>query len=578
MSKQMKWLGAAALVASFSLVLTACGGGADDGNTDNGSDGGTASQEEGATTVEGADYNPVPREEMQQGGDVTRGITEITEQMNAMHSDGSVDTQTIWTWYNPQIILSTPEGESYPNPAYISDRTEEVVDGNTVLTLTFTEEAVFNDGTPMDWKTIENTWKANRDVTGDFKANSDEGYRNIKSVEAGDTDKTAVVTFDGTFAWTDALFFNVVHPKVNTPKLFNEGYIEEPHPEWGAGPYKIEKMDLSGGVATFVPNEKWWGDEPLLDSVTFRVMEPTAAMNAFRSGEIDIVGTGTADRLEQVADMEDVTTYRAATTATALLELNADRPQFADLETRKAVMMALNRDQITEVLWQGLDYSEEPPGSFNLYPFQEGYENSLKNAGYEFNVEEANAILDDAGWEMGDDGYRSRDGVEFAGEMPMFGDDPITEARSRVIQQQLKEIGFKMSIDQRAASEFSETLSSGDWDFVYLGFSSSDAYGVMWMCQLYCEGSGLNLSGTMDASFDERIHEVEAFPTAEEQIPAAMELEAELMAESWGIFPVENGPTIMTAKNGLANLTPEPYTGLDLFGVQPIENFGWAAE
>ena len=279
--------------------------------------------------------------------------------------------------------------------------------------------------------------------------------------------------------------------------------------------------------------------------------------------------------------MDDVTTYRAARTATNLLELNAEREQFADLETRKAVMMAIDREQITDVVWDGLGYTEEPAGSFNLYPFQDGYEDALSAAGWEFNVEEANAILDEAGWEMGDDEIRTRDGVRFEGTLPNFGDDPIAEARVRVVQQQLKQIGFDLQVDQRAANEFSDVLTSKDWDIVMLGFSSSDAFGVMWMCQLYCYSDGnnqLNLSSTMDESMDERIHEVEALPTAEEQIPAAMELEAELLAETWGIFPLYSGPSISTVKNGLANLTPEPYTGLDLFGIQPVENFGWAAE
>ncbi len=576
MSKQKKWLGAAALVASFSLVLTACGGGAEDGNGGNG---------DSAAPVEtkDADYNPVDRTDMQQGGEVTLGISEITPQMNAMNQDGAVPTQQIWTWYNPQIILSTPEGEAYPNPAYVSDKTVETVDGNTVLTLTFTDEAEFNDGTPMDWKTIENTWIANRGE-GDYAPNSTEGYRNIASVEAGETDKQAVVTFDGTFAWVDALFFNVTHPAVDTAEKFNEGYLEEAHPEWGAGPYTIGEFDRNAGVISFVPNEKWWGDEPMLDSLTFRVMEPTAEINAFRAGEIDMAGNSqslSSDTLEQIADVEDSTVYRAARAANNLIQLNAEREQFADLETRQAVMMAIDREQITDVMWDGLDYSEEPAGSLNLYPYQEGYEDSLANAGWEFNVEEANAILDEAGWEMGDDDIRTRDGVRFEGRLPSFGDDALTEARARVVQQQLKAIGFDLQLDQRPASEFSTTLTQKDWDLVMLGFSSSDAYGVMWMCQVYCYSdgnNGLNLSGTMDESFDERIHEVEELPTAEEQIPAAMELEAELMAESWGILPLYAGPQIMAAKDGLANLTPEPYTGLDLFGIQPVENFGWAAE
>lgn len=572
MNKQTKWIGAAAFVATFSLALTACSGGGNGG--DGGSDGDSAAPVE----TKEADYNPVDRADMEQGGDVTLAIGEITPQMNAMHQDGAVPTQRIWTWYNPQIILSTPEGESYPNPAYISDKTVEEVDGNTVMTLTFTDEAEFNDGTPMDWKTIENTWKANSGE-GDYAPNSSEGYRNIASVEAGETDKQAVITFDGTFAWVDALFFNVIHPDVDSAEAFNEGYLNEAHPEWGAGPYKIGEFDREAGVISFVPNDNWWGDEPLLDKVTYRVMEPTAEINAFRAGEIDMAGNSqslSADTLEQIADVEGTTVYRAARAANNLIELNGEREQFSDLETRQAIFMAIDREQITEVMWDGLDYTEEPAGSLNLYPYQDGYEDALANAGYEFNVDEANAILDEAGWETGDDGIRERDGERFEGRLPTFGDDALTEARARVVQQQLKAIGFDLQLDQRAASEFSTTLTEKDWDLVMLGFSSSDSYGVMWMCQVYCEDSGLNLSSTMDETFDERIHEVEALATPEEQIPAAMELESDLMAESWGILPLYAGPQIMAAKDGLANLTPEPYTGLDLFGVLPVENFGWA--
>ncbi|MGO3663143.1 ABC transporter family substrate-binding protein [Microbacterium gubbeenense] len=572
MNKQTKWIGAAAFVATFSLALTACSGGGNGG--DGGGDGDSAAPVE----TKEADYNPVDRADMEQGGEVTLAISEITPQMNAMNQDGAVPTQRIWTWYNPQIILSTPDGESYPNPAYISDKTVEEVDGNTVMTLTFTDEAEFNDGTPMDWKTIENTWKANNGE-GDYAPNSTEGYRNIASVEAGETDKQAVITFDGTFAWVDALFFNVTHPAVDSAEKFNEAYLDGAHPEWGAGPYMIDEFDREAGVISFVPNEKWWGDEPMLDKVTYRVMEPTAEINAFRAGEIDMAGISqslSADTLEQIADVEDAQVYRAARAANNLIELNAEREQFADLETRQALFMAIDREQITEVMWDGLDYTEEPAGSLNLYPYQDGYEDALANSGYEFNVDEANAILDEAGWETGDDGIRERDGVRFEGRLPSFGDDALTEARVRVVQQQLKAVGFDLQLDQRAASEFSTTLTEKDWDLVILGFSSSDAYGVMWMCQVYCEDSGLNLSATMNETFDERIHEVEALPTAEEQIPAAMELESELMAESWGILPLYAGPQIMAAKDGLANLTPEPYTGLDLFGVLPVENFGWA--
>ncbi|GGF29786.1 peptide ABC transporter substrate-binding protein [Microbacterium sorbitolivorans] len=573
MNKQTKWIGAAALLAASSLVLAACSAD-DEANKPSGDKGGDSAP---AAVEAKPDNNPVDRADMKQGGTVVSAIGEITTQLNALHNDGSANTMTLWTWYNPQVMLMTPEGEVYENPAYLSDRTVEEVDGNTVVTYTFTDEATFNDGTPMDWKTIEATWRV-QSGEGDYQPNSTDGYRQIASVEKGETDKQAVVTFKGTFAWVDALFQQVIHPDAaKDAKTFNESYINEPHPEWGAGPYTIGTWDADKGTVTFVPNEKWWGDEPMLDERTFRVMEATATINAFKAGEIDMVATASADRLAQVADMDGVKTYRAPDVANALLQFNANTPALSDINVRKAAMLAIDREQIKEVNFQGLDWEEPPAGSFNLYPFQEGYEDSFAAAGYEFNSDESATLLDEAGWTMGDDGIREKDGEKLSFGYTTFGDDPTSEAIARVIQQQLKAVGIELNIENHPSSEFATVVNEGDWDTVIMRFTSSDPFGVMWMCQIYCMDQGLNLSDTSDETFDSRIHEqVEALPTAEEQIPAAMKLEAELMSESWGIMPVYNGPIIATAKEGLANMSPEPYSGLDMFGVQPVENFGWA--
>jgi peptide/nickel transport system substrate-binding protein len=309
--------------------------------------------------------------------------------------------------------------------------------------------------------------------------------------------------------------------------------------------------------------------------VTFRVLEPTAMVNAFQNGEIDYADNLTADNLEQLKDLEGTVTYRAQRTATNLLQINAERPQFAELEVREAMLKAIDREQIKQVMWDGLNYTEEPVGSLNLFPFQEGYVDALAEAGWEFNVEDANAILDEVGWTLNGD-VREKDGVALEGRLPIFGDDPITQARAQVVQTQLAEIGVKIEIDVRPASDFSTVLSTKDWDLVMLGFSSSDPYGVAYMCQLYCSDSSLNLSATGTPEIDERIkNEVSALPTAEEQTEAGLKLESEIIQETWGILPLYMGPWISMAKEGLANLTPETYTGLDLFGLHPVENVGW---
>ena len=69
----------------------------------------------------------------------------------------------------------------------------------------------------------------------------------------------------------------MIHQAVNTPELFNTGFSGEMHPEWMAGPFKVEQYDSAAKTVSMVPNEKWWGDKPVLEKVVFRQLETSAA-------------------------------------------------------------------------------------------------------------------------------------------------------------------------------------------------------------------------------------------------------------------------------------------------------------
>lgn len=568
--KQYKLMGALALTGAFALALSGCAA-----NTGDNGDGG--GEGEGAKEVEQADYNPQPRENLKEGGTANFPINEIPEQLNSFHGDGSADTARVAAWYMPQILLQEPDGTPYKHDAYLDEWKIETVDGNTQITFTFTEEATWNDGTPMDWTAIEATWKASRSNDEGYVPNAIDGYKEIASVEQGDSPKTAIVTFDGEFAWPQMPFLTgVIHPKLaESPEVFNTAMIDNPHPEWGAGPYTIDEFDANTDFISFKPNDKWWGDKPLLEKVTFKGMDAQASINAFKNGEIDTVGVGTKDRLAQVADMEGIEVYRAMQTANTLLEVDAEKPQFADVKVREAFFKAINIEQQKQIAWNGLDYEEEPAGSFTLFNFQPGYSNSLEKAGWEYNPEAANALLDEAGWVAGADGVREKDGVKLSATYPIFSDDPTQAALAQSIQASLKEIGFEVKVDVRPPNKFAEDYNNKNWDIMSLRFTSSDPFGAAWFFQLYGQDQGLNLSGVQNEETDKRIHEeVESIKDPVKQTEAAMELEAEIFQE-WGLIPLYNGPSITAAKEGLANLTPEPYVGLDLFGVQPVENVGW---
>ena len=79
--------------------------------------------------------------------------------------------------------------------------------------------------------------------------------------------------------------------KMADPKVFNDGFVNNPHPEFGCGPFKLADKGWNSTENTFtmVPNEKWWGEKPVLDRVIFRGLEESAKVAAFKNGEVDAV-------------------------------------------------------------------------------------------------------------------------------------------------------------------------------------------------------------------------------------------------------------------------------------------------
>lgn len=553
---------AAAVIATFALSLAACGGGSDTQAPE-------APKANSSQLATQAQFNAQPRDNLKDGGSVTTDVVEITPQFNTFQADGTAYTLAFWRYYNPQLALFSPEGEVTWDPDYLTNVKQEEKNGKTVVTYTINPKATYNDGAPIDWKSFESTWKANNGKNTAFLASSTDGYNLIESVTKGTDDRQAVVTFSTVYAWVNGLFNVLLNPKAASPDVYNKGYLNNPHPEWGAGPFTLDKLDSKNGTISFKKNPKWWGDPAKLDSRVFKALEDSASINAFKNGQLDATSAGTKDRLAQVKTMQDVEVRRSATPAQALLTLNAAQPNLKDLKVRKAVMMGIDRKVIVSIRFNGLDYTEEPPGSFSLYPFQKGYRDNLTAAGYKFDPAAAETLLDEAGWTKGSDGIREKAGKKLTLKYPNIGDDPNSLARAKAINSMLKKIGVDAKLDQHPANDFSKVFLGGQFDLFALGFQSSDPFGFAYFCQIWCKDSSLNKSSTGTAALDKEIQALTKVGDPMQQIEQGNKLEQKIMGETYGIMPLYNGPTIVATKKGLANY------GAGLFRVGRPEDLGW---
>ncbi|MFE7426470.1 ABC transporter family substrate-binding protein [Streptomyces sp. NPDC057545] len=558
-----------AFAAAASLVLSGCGGGDTDNSGQEKSKGAT-SENEVLTS-----YNPQPASNLKQGGKLTLPIVEIPDQLNTLHGNASLYTSKIAWFYQPQLSFNDPKGNITYNEDYLTDVKQTTVGGNTQVTYDINPKAKWNDGQDIDWTAFRDTWNALNGKDKEYDVSSTDGYSSIASVEKGKDAKQAVVTFDGPFVYWKSLFYQLVNPHIAKSGTFNKAYVSNPHAEWGAGPYTISKFDAKGGTISYKPNPKWWGAKPHLDELTFVQMEESASINAFKNGQIDAVEANNAEQLNQVKSVKGTELRRGTTTSNNLMVFNSTSPQLKDPAVRKALMEGIDRSQLAKISFQGLGYTEPLPGSFNLYPFQKGYQDNFGKL-VKFDAATAKKDLDAAGWKVGSDGVRVKDGEKLELTFPTIGDRSTTKARATALAQMMKDIGVKLDIEAHPSADFNKVFTKRAFDVFAMGFISSDPNGMLYICQMYCSDSTLNVSRSVPKSMDKDVKAVTNLPTLDQQFDVGNKVELEAM-ETYGIMPTHNGPTIWAVKKGLANYGSAQFYGN--YGVMgPPQLIGWQAK
>ena len=150
---------------------------------------------------------------------------------------------------------TTTEPTTGGGPRALSDATA------MTMTIDLHPDAVWEDGTPITAADLECTWRANLRTPGSIAT---AGYDRIIDVSAGESDKQVVVEFSSVYGPYKTLFNPVLKAAsvVDCDDVSAEFATEQPV---SARAYRIESWSASELV--LVPNENYWGDEPLADRV-----------------------------------------------------------------------------------------------------------------------------------------------------------------------------------------------------------------------------------------------------------------------------------------------------------------------
>jgi len=379
-----------ATFAGIGLLLAACGG--DQGTPEPSADGGSA--DPGTAT----------------GGTVRIGVGGYPDSLNP----GNGVLAEAYTLY--ELIYDTPISVT-PDGEYVGELASDwsVSEDGLTWTLTIVEGATFHDGEPLTAEDVAFSIELYRD-TEDFPFLPSYAAP-FETVEAPDattvtlTTAEPINTFDAYMAFIYVLPKHIWEAETDAVAFENAEMV-------GSGPFELAEAS-QGEFLELDANTDYWGTPPNVDGVIIQtISNPDARVTALTTGEVDAITEFPATAASTLQNAENVAVHIAAIGAGGSLrdvffnitdEENcpADgvcngHPALKDLAVRQALAHATDKQQIVDVATLGTSapgLSLVPPGLGDYY--------ASDVDDYAFDVDAANALLDEAGYEDADgDGVR----------------------------------------------------------------------------------------------------------------------------------------------------------------------------
>ena len=232
----------------------------------------------------------------------------------------------------------------------------------------------------------------------------------------------------------------------------------------GTGPYVLTDF-VTDEYAVFERNENYWGEAPAIRKITVKVIpDNQTRIMALESGEIDLIfgkNMIDADATSQYLDSDKFTVGLSDPTSTRHIVMNTTHEILGDPAVRKALQHATDRQTISDGIFYGL---EQPADT--LYATTVPYCNvGLKP--YEYSAETAARLLDEAGWVLGSDKMRAKDGKQLALDL-LYNSDSVTEKTiAEYLQSEYLKLGISMTIHGEEEQSYRDNMKAGNFDMVF---------------------------------------------------------------------------------------------------------------
>ena len=356
-------------------------------------------------------------------GTLIVGITEASGNFNPLYYSSAYDGYVVDLVFQGLIKLDA-DGEYVPSVAESWEFSEDELS----ITFKMREDIVFSDGEPLTADDVVFTYTALADPS--YTGRYGSLVKDMKGYEeyfAGETDE-----FEGVVALSDyEVQFNFA--EVNRVNLANSGKAILPEHHYGAdftpgdtstieamttdalgsGPYQLQEFKAEE-LIYITRNENYADEGYLIKDIIMKFVDQTTDIIELTSGEIDF--------LPQVVDPAKIKQARDGgfelnsypRSGYGYVKTNHESGPTSEVEVRQALYYAFDREEFVNSYYYDEDTGEilantqSHPFSQVSWALDDELVDSLNN--YDFDLEKANQILDDAGWEKNANGIREKDG------------------------------------------------------------------------------------------------------------------------------------------------------------------------
>ncbi|MFB7797992.1 ABC transporter substrate-binding protein [Isoptericola sp. NPDC056134] len=531
-------VGLAATVSAAGLLLSACSTGADTAGT-------------------GADASGEPVA----GGDLTFAITVDSHCVDPQQV-GNNDAIAAARQTVASLTAQDPEsGEILPWLA----ESWEVNDDASSYTFHLRDDATFADGTPIDAAAV----KTNFDAIVDLGAVASLGSQYLVGY-AGTTvvdEHTVTVDFDEPSAQflqaTSTFSLGLLSPDsatLSTEDRCAGKYV-------GSGPFAVKSYTPDQEIVLEKVAGYDWGSEAsshtgeaYLDTVTLKVIpEAGVRSGSLQSGQIDATAALNAVDLPQFDGNGFWLSYRANPGVVFNLFPNESSPLAADEAVRTALVKGIDRQQIVDTVLTPQDQPATGVLSRST-PLFEGADDLLA-----YDPEGATKVLDDAGWVVGADGIREKDGRRLSTTVTFWQEPGALE----LVQQQLRQIGVDLQLKHVTVAEKEAATAAGDFDFDYYNLTRSDAD----VLRTIFSANARNVNQRDPEEVDELLDDSAAATDPEERRTLVSEA-SRLLLERGHAIPVYELSTTIAAADRVQGLTFEASSRLDFYDAWVTDGAG----